>query len=82
MDEQPNLPEHVVSQLTKNTSCFILAYYDMNGNPCFYQNYPQMKDRNAIMKLLMDYVNSDGMPFETDGEIPPDGEGDEGESWK
>jgi len=84
MNNQPTIPEAVLSQISEHSSCFALFYFDEDGTPCFYQNFPEVKDRFALMKFLQDYVNTEGFPFG-----PPEDEcGHEedeesgGEDWK
>lgn len=55
-----HLPEPLIAQLTEHSSCFLLFYFDADGNPCYIENFPEYKDSMAIQKMVIDYVNSDG----------------------
>ena len=55
------LPKTLIDQLSEHSSCFVVFYFDSNGEPCFCQNTPETKDLMAMTHFVREYL--DGQLF-------------------
>lgn len=69
MNDKSKIPDSVLNALGEFSTCFIVFYFDNDGNPAYYSSFPETKDSMAMSQFLEVYVGTNGSMGQDDDEV-------------